>query len=388
MANSINENDNKIQKQEELINFSFKNDLEPNNINSLTSSKEEKLMEQNIYSKNDKNIHKSGHFGSNNLTQTKNYIKEFQNPNNNYLIKTLFSNSNQLSNNDNDNSSNCNKENLDINNYNDKIEKIQTITLPNKKGISQKIFQKKLLNKKCLAKINNKTNNSKQKIKNNIILKKKIIKKNRNKLFYSSNTNPVFKNRYLESSNICKSNNKYTRNKNNRLLNDNSLINKSFDFIEKRKTDKLNNKINKKLSLFSEYNKRLEKKIKNLNKEMSSFEMNKSNTNNNNERNNKLITVSPYEKKSINFYSDNKNNLLKRKANISDNKKNKTISNKKHIQNQIKSNSFINEFNIGGSHKKDNKNIKISPNIVNEKNFKRRRVKTNNFFECIHIKLI
>ena len=111
----------------------------------------------------------------------------------------------------------------------------------------------------------------------------------------------------MESSNICKSNNKFSRNKTNRIIKDNSsIINKSFDYIEKRKTDKLNYKLtnmNKKLSLFYGCGEKLEKKIKSINKEISSFEMNKSNANNNNEKNNKLVTVSPYEKKCFNFYS-------------------------------------------------------------------------------------
>ena len=401
----INEIILKTQKKEELINFSFKKKDEKNNKNTIT--KEQKNNDLNIYSKNDKNIHKSGHFaGSNNPKKIK-IIKNARNKNNKYLIKNLFTT--ELKNVDNIQIINNNKENINRSNFNENyfntvdssrdniFEKIQTkikYIMPIKKERIQQnnLHNTSLLNKRLFKKINIETNKPKYKTKNNTIiksskpklLKNNIIKINKNKLFISSKTNPFLKNKNIN----IKSSNKNISN--SKIINK-SYINKSFDFNEKKITDKLYNKIshiNKKITLFSEYNKELQKQLKNLNKELSSFESNKSKKIIKSDKNKTFITVSPYKNKSSVFNSEIKNILFKKKIK---NIKNITSLNKKSINichSNANSSSNISEFEIGSNKKNISKNNDISRNKIFEKSIKKRRIKTNSIFESIHIKII
>ena len=290
--NPINEVNIKTEKKEELINFSFKKKDEKNNKNVIIT-KEQKNNELIIYSQNDKNIHISGHFANSNSTKKIKIIKKVRNKNNKYLIKNLFIT--ELKNVDNMQIINNNKENINISNFNENyfntvdssrdniFEKIKTKTkyiMPIKKErVQNNLHNVSLLNKRLFKKINIDTNKSKSKSKNNTIIKSSkpnsnLIIKNRikkNKLFISSKTNPLLKNKNINikfpNNNI--SNNKSIKNINNQKINNKSYINKSFDFNEKKITDKLYNKINhinKKISLFTEYNKELKKQLKNLNK--------------------------------------------------------------------------------------------------------------------------
>ena len=401
----INEIILKTQKKEELINFSFKKKDEKNNKNTIT--KEQKNNDLNIYSKNDKNIHKSGHFAGSNNTKKIKIIKNARNKNNKYLIKNLFTT--ELKNVDNIQIINNNKENINRSNFNENyfntvdssrdniFEKIQTkikYIMPIKKERIQQnnLHNTSLLNKRLFKKINIETNKSKYKTKNNTIiksskpklLKNNIIKINKNKLFISSKTNPFLKNKNIN----IKSSNKNISN--SKIINK-SYINKSFDFNEKKITDKLYNKIshiNKKITLFSEYNKELQKQLKNLNKELSSFESNKSKKIIKSDKNKTFITVSPYKNKSSVFNSEIKNILFKKKIK---NIKNITSLNKKSINichSNANSSSNISEFEIGSNKKNVSKKNDISRNKIFEKSIKKRRIKTNSIFESIHIKII
>ena len=401
----INEIILKTQKKEELINFSFKKKDEKNNKNTLT--KEQKNNDLNIYSKNDKNIHKSGHFAGSNNTKKIKIIKNARNKNNKYLIKNLFTT--ELKNVDNIQIINNNKENINRSNFNENyfntvdssrdniFEKIQTkikYIMPIKKERIQQnnLHNTSLLNKRLFKKINIETNKSKYKTKNNTIiksskpklLKNNIIKINKNKLFISSKTNLFLKNKNIN----IKSSNKNISN--SKIINK-SYINKSFDFNEKKITDNLYNKINhinKKITLFSEYNKELQKQLKNLNKELSSFESNKSKKIIKNDKNKTFITVSPYKNKSSVFNSEIKNILFNKKIK---NIKNITSLNKKSINichSNANSSSNISEFEIGSNKKNITKNNDISRNKIFEKSIKKRRIKTNSIFESIHIKII
>ena len=393
--NPINEVNIKTEKKEELINFSFKKKDEKNNKNVIIT-KEQKNNELNIYSQNDKNIHISGHFANSNSTKKIKIIKKVRNKNNKYLIKNLFIT--ELKNVDNMQIINNNKENINISNFNENyfntvdcsrdniFEKIKTKTkyiMPIKKErIQNNLHNVSLLNKRLFKKINIDTNKSKSKSKNNTIIKsskpnsnlniKNRIKKN--KLFISSKTNPLLKNKNINIKlpNNSISNNKSIKNINNQKINNKSYINKSFDFNEKKITDKLYNKINhinKKISLFTEYNKELKKQLKNLNKELSSFESNKS----------KII-----------FNSEIKNILFKKK--IKNNKNITSLNKKKNSDinySNVNSSSNISEFEIGSNKKNNSKNKDISRNKIFEKSIKKRRIKTNNnIFGSIHIKII
>ena len=89
---SFTTNENKstlrTKNKEELIDFSFKKKDENNDLTSTIRDSKGNLL--NIYSKDDKNIIKSGHFAKIRQTKNKKKIKEFIKPETNYLIKTLF----------------------------------------------------------------------------------------------------------------------------------------------------------------------------------------------------------------------------------------------------------------------------------------------------------
>ena len=402
--NSNNQSNLKYQK-DELMNFSFKKNIDIK-FNDITSNNKQNTKDLNIYSKNDKNIHKSGHFG--NISNSQNKKKSIKLPNNqrNHLKKTLFneSKSNNIKNN--------NKENIDTSNMKyiflkttdgfteNFFEKIQTKTkniMPNKLDINKNYNQNRtnFLNKKIFNKINNGLNRSssktnkfnkineikpysnRSKINNNIIIKKKVIKFNGNKLFFSSDTNPIFKTKKIKPRNNIKVKD-----------NKNFFVNKSFDLTEKKITDSLFNKINhinKKISLFSEYSKKLKKQIKTLNGELSSYETNNSKKLIKSDKNNKsfkLITISPNKNKTVLLHSGIKNILFKRKIKTSNNAKNKDILNKNKKNKNAESFKNITEFNIEEKKNSNRKNNKINNNKIFEKSIKKRRVKTDNLFEC------
>ena len=415
--NSINESNLKSNKKEELINFTFKKSFNQNDINTINSNNAQKLNDLNIYSKNDKNIHKSGHFAKNEKTEKKNNIKE-NNSNEIQLNKELFPESiNQKINN---NLRNTNKENYDGNfgdymttsigqNYFTKID-TKTINTEPTKTRNKIIFNNRFKKKNMLSTYNNDSNKSKSKINKNINSSKvhkkiKMIKRNdnNNKLFISYNTNPTFDNQDIKASNIINSNNKSITSRYNKKINvnNNYYSNKSNDFSQKKINDKLFDKlntINKKISLFSQYNKKLKSLMKSLSKDMkTSSEIYKSKEKMKTGKNNKL-TVSPYENKSTTFYSDIKNNNFKKKIkksinnnmyNINNINTNRNSINRRNIRNHSNDNSYTNisEFNIS-SNKKNNSKNKTDRIDIYEKSIKKRRVKTNNIFECIHIKII
>ena len=129
---------------------------------------------------------------------------------------------------------------------------------------------------------------------------------------YNNYNNNTFKRESSSNKNI-----KNARNKSN--SNNTSFLNKTLDinFNEKKIEDSLYKKIdtiNKRLILFSEYNKKLSKQIKDLNEEISSFENSKSNSKKiiQSDRRNisyKLMSNSPNHNKnnSSNFNSEIKN---------------------------------------------------------------------------------
>ena len=508
---SNNENILRTNNKEQLMDFSFKKKSEI--INDLSSTiKNSKFNLLNIYSKDDNNIIKSGHFAKIRQTKNKKKVKEFIKPDTNYLIKTLFvdssnskndSNKNNkiqsIYNNNNNNNNNNNKENLTNNFYNtagggeeNLFEKLKTKTkyiIPNKK--TKDLLHNKtkpLLNKKLLTEIHNFKNISKnkktRKINNNInnaeskknvfdsckdynkeIIKykkinpeikknkirnnKKLIKISKNKLFFSSHTNSIFSTKNMNLSNTYNSNNafkresssnkniKNARNKNN--SNNTSFLNKTLDinYNEKKIEDSLYKKIdtiNKRLILFSEYNKKLNKQIKDLYEEISSFENSKSNSKKiiQSDRRNinyKLIPNSPNHNKnnSINFNLDIKNILLKKKIknikinyiknknktclnqslkehhyyvdslnvisefNIKSNKKNTNANNSKNKNNsnfRNENNSKNKNENSKNKESKENKDIVKGRNKIDRKEFKKRRINSNNISEYIHIKKV
>ena len=389
--NSIPENNLMTQKKEEFMNFSFKKNYEKNNPSILTTNKDQRLNDLSIYSKNDKNIHKSGHFASNKNIKNKNNIKELKNKSKN-LVKKLFNDSTKSS--KNHMVSNDNKENLDISNYifhiernkdnvfvkiNAKTKYINSI----KKNENDNLFYEKLnkikndLDKyKSKLKINKNINCSQANKKE----KKKIIKLNNNKLFISFKTNHIIKNKNIKMAN-------------NKSIADKPHINKSFDLNEKIITDKLFNKINhinKKLILFTEYNKKLKKQIKDLNKELFSIESNKSKRIIKSDKNKNYIASSPIKNRSTVFNSEIKNILFKKRIKIIKRRKNETSLHQNNNTNHNKTNSFnnISEFNITSNKKIKDKNKDVSRNEIYEKSIKKRRVKTNNIFECIDIKIV
>lgn len=406
--NSNNQSNKKCQK-EELMNFSFKKNIDIK-FNDITSNKKQNTKDLNIYSKNDKNIHKSGHFG--NISNSKNKKKSKKLPNNhrNNLKKTLF-NPNMIQNN--------NKENVNTNNMNhiylnttdgfrekffEKIETKLKNIISNKLDKNKNNIQNRttFLNKKLLNKINNSINKSssktnkfnkingirpysnRPKVNNNIIIKKKILKSNGNKLFISSNTNPIFKTKNMKPRNNIRGGG-----------NQNSFLNKSFDLTEKKITDSLFNKINhinKKISLFSEYSKKLKKQMKTLNEELSSYEINNSKKFIKSDKNNKsykLITISPNKIKTAVQNSDIKNILSKRKIKTSNNARNNHILNKSKRNKNAESFKNITEFNLEDKKNSNRKNKKINNYKIFEKSIKKRRVRTDNLFECIkHINKI
>ena len=492
---SNNENILRTNNKEQLMDFSFKKNSE---IIELTSTiKNSNLL--NIYSKDDKNIIKSGHFARIRQTKNKKKVKEFIKPDTNYLIKTLFVDSSNSKNNSNKNKkiqniNLNNKENLNNNFYHtvgggeeNLFEKVKTKTkyiLPNKKN-NNLIYNKTkpLLNKKLLTEINNFKNSFKNKktrnINNNInnaeskknafnsckdnnkenikyrkiaheIKKnqnqnnKKLIKISKNKIFFSSHTNSIFSTKNMNLSNIYNNNSilkresssnkniKNARNKNN--SSNTSFLNKTLDINinEKKIADSLYKKIdsiNKRLILFSEYNKKLKKQIKDLNEEISSFENSKNNSKkiiqtDRREISYKLMSNSPNKNKkcSSNFNSDIKNILLKRKIkNIRINymkNKNKTClnqslkehhiypdslntisefnikSNKKNTNNsKNKDNSYFKNENSSKNKKENSKNKDIKDtfkgrNKIDRKEFKKRRINSNNISEYMHIKKV
>ena len=357
--NSIPETNLKPQKKEELINFSFKKNFDKNNATTITTNKEQKINDLSIYSQNDKNIYQSGHFACNKNIKNNNNSNELKHKSK-YLIKNLFNDSIALNKKQNNN----NKENFDINDNNmytaketkDKFfVKIKTKYINiNSNNSNENIFNKKLNKiKKDLDKSNNRINKSNNSLKSN----KKIISKK--KVTITTNT---------------------------------SYVNKSFELNEKLINDKLFNKINninKKLVLFTEYNKKLTRKIRILNKELSSIENYKSKRILKTDKNKNYTMASPDKNKSTIFNSEIRNIIFKKKIRNTKNKKNETSLNHK-SKIYYNSNSFhnISEFKILSSKKSKSKNKNKSRNEIFEKSMKKRRVKTNNIFECIHINII
>lgn len=471
---SFTTNENKstlrTKNKEELIDFSFKKKDENNDLTSTIRDSKGNLL--NIYSKDDKNIIKSGHFAKIRQTKNKKKIKEFIKPETNYLIKTLFlEESNSKKNSEKkvyntDLNENYNKENLNImNNLENELyktveteeenffEKIKTktkIIIPNrkkKKSITNKIlFNRKLLTENNngknklvnrIIKNNNKNSSINQdniKIKKNInnnetnnknLLKKKVIKIDNNKLFKTFNTNSILKTKniklsykynfnYLDNYKIINSSENNITNKNITNINDfnnssNSYLNKTLDINQNKNIDPLFNKFNnisKRLILFSEFNRKLKKQIKNLNEELSSFENSKSKKlikSDKRIKNNGFLTTSPNKNNSSFFNSEIKNILFRRKIINSNYIKYNTYLNKSKKENQTNSNSFsiISEFSIKSNKKSNSKNKNISRNQYNKKNnttnkdldksknkikikdYKKRRIKSNNIFDFI-----
>jgi hypothetical protein len=500
---SNNENVLRTNNKEQLMDFSFKKKYEI--INDLTSTiKNSKFNLLNIYSKDDKNIVKSGHFAKIRQTKHKKKMKEFIKPDTNYLIKTLFVDSSNSKNNSNKNNkiqsiNNNNKENENNNFFHtvgvgedNLFEKVKTKTkyiLPNKKDKNLNLNKTKpLLNKKLLTEIHNFKNSSKTKktrninnninnaeskknafdsckesnkenikykkinheIKNNKIQNsKKIIKISKNRIFFSSHTNSIFNTKNMNLSNTFNnynsntfkresSSNKNIKNTSNNS-NNTSFLNKTLDinFNEKKISDSLYKKIdiiNKRLILFSEYNKKLTKQIKDLNEEISSFENSKNNSKKiiQSDRRNisyKLLSNSPKHNKnnSSNFNSDIKNILLKRKIknikinyvknknkaclnqslkehhcyvdslniisefNIKSNKKNTNANNSKNKNNSnFRNENSSKNKNDNSKNKENSKNKDITKgrNKIDRKKFKKRRINSNNVSEYIHIKKV
>ena len=497
---SNNENTLRTNNKEQLMDFSFKKRSEI--INDLTSTiKNSKFNLLNIYSKDDKNIVKSGHFAKIRQTKHKKKVKEFIKPDTNYLIKTLFvdssnSKNNSTKNNKIPNINNNNKENENNNFYHtvgggedNLFEKVKTkYILPNKKDKNLNLNKTKpLFNKKILTEIHNFKNSSKNKKtrninnyinnaeskknafdsckennKENIKYKKinheiksnknqnskKIIKFKKNKIFFSSHTNSIFSTKNMNLSNLYNnynsnalkresSSNKNIQNtKNKNKSNNTSFLNKTLDinFNEKKISDSLYKKldtINKRLILFSEYNKKLTKQIKDLNEEISSFENSKSNSKKiiQSDRRNisyKLMPNSPNHNKnnSSKFNSDIKNILLKRKIKnvkinymknknktclnqslkehhcyadslniisefkIKSNKKNTNTKNSKNKNNSNFRNENSSKNKNENSKNKENKDIIKGRNKLDRKEFKKRRINSNNISEYIHIKKV
>jgi hypothetical protein len=213
-------------------------------------------------------------------------------------------------------------------------------------------------------------------------------------------------------------------NKNIRTKNINNLyyLNKGLDinFREKNITDSLCKKINtinKRLILFSEYNKKLKKQIKDLNEDISSFEnsMNKSKKEIKSERRNTSIgylTSSANKNNSSYNNSDIKSFLFKRKIkpiNIS-NIKNKTSLNKslrehhKNVTNLV----YVKEFSAHSNKKSNsksrsnqnsknktkfennskNKDINYKKCKIEQKDVKKRRIQSNNLYDYSHFKKV
>ncbi len=426
ILNSSNDKNLRTHKKEDLLNFSFKKDL-------ISSNNDQKLNELNIYSKNDKNINKSGHFAKikEKKIKKKDIEYKFINPDSICLKKTLFQ--------ENDNSikyrkQNDNKENLNLNNnnnYNNKyyctiggnngdnvFEKIKTKikilrdannghTFNNNKNNNNKIKQIKnnSVNKRRNIKyIKKDTNNNNNKaIKNrNKSLEKKVIKINDKKIFKSFNTNTYLRNNNLRLANLNNTNNTFKTNfrsktKENIFNTSNSYLNYSFEDNEKKITDLLLQKIkniNRKILLFSEYNKKLKKQLKNLNQELSSYEKNQSKRKNRTDRNsNKFIKISPYYRKNrsvlcsdirkmilMNKFKDSKVEKRKNKTSLFINKNKKGLFHK-----DSNNNSFISEFSIKSNKKNQSININVYKNIIDRNDIRKRRIKTK-IFDYIHIK--
>ena len=468
----------RTNNKEQIIEFSFKKKDELNNdITSTTKNAKNKLL--NIYSKDDKNIIQSGHFAKIQTKNKKKY-KEFIKPDSNYLIRALFVDSSNSKNNSNKKikTKKENKENLKMNLNGDfsqvaggweenlfkKIKTKTRYTLPiqNYKDINHN-NNKSFLNKKLLTELNNLKNISNKiknkngykmnnilNFKNNIVeqnkksisnskkhsLKKKIIRINNNKLFISSNTNSILNSKNLSLSKTSNNSNcismdnsvnkskKNSINKNIRNKNINNLyyLNKSLDinFKEKNIKDPLCKKINtinKRLILFSEYNKKLKKQIKDLNEDISSFEnsMNKSKKEIKSERRNTssgYLTSSANKNNSSYNNSDIKSLLFKRKIkaiNIS-NIKNKTSLNKslrEHHKN-VTSFGYVKEFKVHSnkkSHSKNrsnqnsknktkfennskNKDINYKKSNIEKKDVKKRRIQNINIYDYSQFKKV
>ena len=476
---SNNEEILRTNNKEQIIEFSFKKKDEVNNdITSTTKGTKNKLL--NIYSKDDKNIIQSGHFANiqtKNKKKIKEFIKPDSNSLIKALFVDS-SNSKNNSNKKNEFKKDNNKENLKMNLNSDfdqiagggeenlfkKIKTKTRYTLPihNYKDISKNIKNKPFLNKKLLTEINNLKNiSNKMKNKNgykmnNILnfknkiveqnkksinnsknhsLKKKIIRINNKKLFISSNTNSILKSKNMNLSkmyndlnsisldnSINKSkNNSINKNIRNKNINNLYYLNKSIDINlrEKNITDSLTKKINtinKRLILFSEYNKKLKKQIKDLNENISSFEnsMNKSRKEIKSDRRNTSIgylTSSANKRNASYNNSDIKSFLFKRKIkaiNIS-NIKNKSSLNKslrEHHKN-ITSLVYVSEFRVHSnkkSHSKNrsNQNSKNKNKFNNSKNkdtnykkskivqndVKKRRIQSDNLYDYSHFKKV
>ena len=474
-----NEETLRTNNKEQIIEFSFKKQYEFNNeLTSTTKNAKNKLL--NIYSKDDKNIIQSGHFAKIQTKNKKKY-KEFIKPDTSYLIKALFVDSSNSKNNSTKKNKikKENKENLKMNLNSDfsqvagggeenlfkkiKTKTRHTLPIKNYKDINHNINNKPFLNKKLLTEINNLKNISNKiknkngykmnnilNFKNNIVeqnkksisnsknnsLKKKIIRINNNKLFISSNTNTILNSKNMNLSKIYNNSNSTSMdnsvnksknnsiNKNIRTKNINNLyyLNKGLDinFREKNITDSLCKKINtinKRLILFSEYNKKLKKQIKDLNEDISSFEnsMNKSKKEIKSERRNTSIgylTSSANKNNSSYNNSDIKSFLFKRKIkpiNIS-NIKNKNSLNKslrehhKNVTNLV----YVKEFSAHSNKKSNsksrsnqnsknktkfennskNKDINYKKCKIEQKDVKKRRIQSNNLYDYSHFKKV
>ena len=439
--NSSNSKNLKTYKKEDLINFSFKKDL-------ISNNKEQKINDLNIYSKNDTNINKSGHFAKikEKINKKKDIDFKYINHESICLRKTLFQENNgggikkrKIYENKQNKQKKENKENLDNNKYYSTIsgnnencfEKIKTkIKIihdnKNKNHNQNQIHYKKrrqlnnsVNHKKQNTRIDNNNkntiyvrkdttnndNNSDNNTRKNRSVKKRVIKANDNKFLISHNTNAILRNKNLRLANLKYMNNtneaKYiSKTMENTIDSSNSIIYSSFDNKEKKNKDLLFqkiNQINKKLLYFSEYNKKLKNQARHLSKELSSYENSRSKKKNKTEKcKNSFVRISPYfnKNKSV-LYSDIKKMMFMKKYKDFNMVKNRTSLNKSNKSNNRSlcpknANSFSNtsEFTIKSNKKinlSKNKNKSTSKNKIDKNDVMRRRIRTN-IFDYIQIK--
>ena len=438
--NSSNSKNLKTYKKEDLINFSFKKDL-------ISNNNEQKTNDLNIYSKNDQNINKSGHFAKikEKINKKKDIDFKYINHESIPLRKTLFQENNgggikkhKIYENKKDKENKENKENLDNNKYystingNDEncFEKIKTkikiihdnknknhnqnqIHYKKRRQLNNSVNHKKQntridnnnKNNLYMRKDTNNDNDSDNNARKNRSVKKRVIKVKDNKFLISHNTNAILRNKNLRLANLKYINNnneaKYiSRTLENTIDSNNSIIYSSFEDREKRNKDLLFqkiNQINKKLLYFSEYNKKLKIQVKHLSKELSSYENSRSKKKNKTEKcKNSFVRISPYfnKNKSV-LYSDIKKMMFWKKYKDSNMVKNRTTLNKSNKSNNKSlcpknANSFNNtsEFTIKSNKKNNlskNKNKNTSKNKIDKNDVVKRRIRTN-IFDYIQIK--
>lgn len=288
-----NNTDSKQNNPLTLIDFSFRKNLK----NELSPLKNESSFENNIYSKNDKNIIQSGHFG-NNMNNTKiNHKKEFMKPDNNYLVKELFKENKSSTN-------NKSKKNLKQNQQrkqHNKIEKSKSIDEDTKKKfltnsininlnktLSNNNFNGGIINKSTIYRNKknmqiNKKNIFKTEYQNNFIDNQKI------QIIIHENTK--FNN--TKEKTMKKKNNNYNSNITKKTINKIVNAKKSYDLNEKKEHIKI-----------SLDNKENNMNINNINK--STFIYNKSRCESFNHFSNHKITK-PLKEKNNNSNSINNN---------------------------------------------------------------------------------